>query len=284
VSGDDPSAGYLATITVADPQQQIAQLRAAPEQTVEVKLRLAATLTEIGEFGAAWTCLGEIEAEDPWEWRTGWYRGVIELTREHPADARRYFQDAYQALPGELAPKLALAVTAESAGEPVDAASWYEIVSRTDPSFTAATFGLARCRLAAGDQAGTLAAYERVPDSSSAYTDAQVAQIRCLASTANGAPPTLEHLLRAGSILEELQIEGEQRARLSAEVLEPALSLTERDGDQERATLLGRPVAERDLRFGLEDAYRALARRAPTAGERIALVDRANRVRPRTWT
>jgi serine/threonine-protein kinase PknG len=91
-------------------------------------------------------------------------------------------------------------------------------------------------------------------------------------------------LLQAGSILEGLEIEGEQRARLSTEVLEPALSLTERDGDQERATLLGRPVAQRDLRFGLEDAYRSLARRAPTAGERIGLVDRANRVRPRTWT
>jgi serine/threonine-protein kinase PknG len=284
VSGDDPSAGYLATITVADPQQQIAQLRAAPEQTVEVKLRLAATLTEVGDFDAASKCLGEIEGEDPWEWRTGWYRGVIELARECPEDARRRFLDAYYALPGELAPKLALAVTAESAGEPVDAASWYEIVSRSDPSFTAATFGLARCRLAAGDQDGTLAAYERVPDSSSAYMDAQVARIRCLSSAANGAPPILEHLLQAGSILEGLELEGEQRARLSAEVLEPALSLTERDGDQERATLLGRPVAERDVRFGLEDAYRSLARRAPTAGERIGLVDRANRVRPRTWT
>jgi serine/threonine-protein kinase PknG len=284
VAGDDPAAGYLATITVADPQQQIAQLRAAPDQTPEVKLRLAATLTEVGDFDAASRSLDEVEGEDPWDWRTGWYRGVIELARDHPQDALTRIRAVYHALPGELAPKLGLALAAENADEVADAASWYEIVSRIDPSFTAATFGLARCRLAAGDLDGTLAAYQRVPDSSSAYLEAQVARIRCLSSAGNAVPPTLERLIQAGSILEGVQLDAEQRARLSAEVLEPALSLTQRDGDQRRATLLGRPVAERDVRIGLEGAYRSLAKRAGTPSERIALVDRANRVRPRTWT
>jgi serine/threonine-protein kinase PknG len=41
---------------------------------------------------------------------------------------------------------------------------------------------------------------------------------------------------------------------------------------------------ERDLRFGLEHSYRALARRAASRTERIRLVDAANRARPRTWT
>jgi serine/threonine-protein kinase PknG len=284
VAGDDPAAGYLATITVADPQQQIAQLRAARDPTPEVKLRLAATLTEVGDFDAASRSLDEVEGEDPWDWRTGWYRGVIELARDHPQDALTRFRAVYHALPGELAPKLGLALAAENADQVGDAASWYEIVSRIDPSFTAATFGLARCRLAAGDLDGTLAAYQRVPDSSSAYLEAQVARIRCLSSAGNAVPPTLERLIQAGSILEGVQLDAEQRARLSAEVLEPALSLTQHDGDQRRATLLGRPVAERDVRLGLEGAYRSLAKRAGTSSERIALVDRANRVRPRTWT
>lgn len=256
----------------------------APDSPVEVKLRLTATLTEVSDFDAALGCIVEIEAEDPSDWRAGWYRGLIALARERPEQALTYFRAAYQTLPGELSPKLGLAFGSETAGNATAAASWYEIVSRTDPSFTAAAFGLARCRLQAGDQDGALAAYQRVPESSSAYVDAQVERIHCLSVGLNGTAPPLDRLIEAGSILEGLEIEPERRARLAAEVLEPALALTRRDGDQDRSALLGRPVAQRDVRLGLEDAYRALARRAATGSERIELVDRANRVRPRTWT
>lgn len=48
-------------------------------------------------------------------------------------------------------------------------------------------------------------------------------------------------------------------------------------------TLLGSGLDERGLRFGLERAYRTLARLAPGGKERIELVERANRYRPRTW-
>ncbi|WP_443058037.1 tetratricopeptide repeat protein, partial [Streptomyces sp. KLMMK] len=37
------------------------------------------------------------------------------------------------------------------------------------------------------------------------------------------------------------------------------------------------------LRFGLERSYRVLARLAQRGEERIELVERANRFRPRTW-
>jgi serine/threonine-protein kinase PknG len=46
--------------------------------------------------------------------------------------------------------------------------------------------------------------------------------------------------------------------------------------------LLDRAVNERDLRFGMEHAYRSLARLADDRGTRIELVDLANSVRPRT--
>lgn len=48
-------------------------------------------------------------------------------------------------------------------------------------------------------------------------------------------------------------------------------------------TLLGCALDERGLRFGLERAYRTLARLARSGEERIELVERANRLRPRTW-
>ncbi len=287
VDSDDRAAGYLATITAGDPNQLVAELRAAPERTVEVELRLAAELIELGDWDGAEEALAGIEAVDRWEWRATWYRGVADLAKGRPAEARASFTAVYRALAGELAPKLALGMACESGGGVIaEAAGWYEIVSRTDHAFTAATFGLARCRLAAGERVGALAAYDRVPDSSSAYIEAQTARIRCLAETNGGANNTADELLVAGSILETLAVRGEQRARLKAELLEAALALVRQGGafDDGRASLLGYRFLERDLRFGVERSYRELARWAGSSSERIELVDRANQVRPRTWT
>ena len=286
VASDDPAAGYLATIAAGHPDQVLAQLHAAPEQTVEVELRLVAATIELGDWSGAEKLLTPIEDRDAWEWRTDWYRGVVALALKQPSDARARFTTVYQAVPGELAPKLALGVAGELAAEFADAASWYDIVSRTDPAFTGASFGLARCRLAARDRSGALTAYERVPDSSSAYLDAQTARIRCLSSHDATAAPTLDDLLAAGSILGELPVESELRVRLTAELLEAALQLQQggRSIDDSRTSLLGHRLVERDLRFGLERCYRALADRTATGADRIRLVDRANGIRPRTWT
>ena len=44
--------------------------------------------------------------------------------------------------------------------------------------------------------------------------------------------------------------------------------------------LLGRSMSEAELRKGLEDTYRVMARLAPDSESRVALIDRANSVRP----
>jgi serine/threonine-protein kinase PknG len=288
VSNDDPSAGYLATISAADSAELIAQLRAAPQRTVEVNLRLAAAMIDDGSLEEAEAELAEVEAGDPWEWRVAWYRGVAALAGKHPDQARASFERVYYAVPGELAPKLALGLACEfervPGGDMAAAGRWYEIVARTDPSITSASFGLARSRLDAGDRAGALAAYERVPDASSGYLDAQTARIRCLSRDGEG-DPALQELLAAGSALEALPVEGEQRERLAADLLESALRMTlsGRASDDGRMRLLGLPLVERDVRLALERSYRELARHAPSRAQRIALVDDANRVRPRTW-
>ena len=284
ISKEDPNAGYLAAITATNPQQMITQLREAPEQSVEVDLRVAAALIDSGDFAEAEAILARIEQGDPWEWRVSWSRGVAALAREAFSEARAHFETVYDALPGELAPKLAMAFACELAGDVGDAAQWYEIVSRTDPSTTSASFGLARCRLALGDRTAAITAFERVPDTSSGYIDAQSARIRCL-SADNGGEPTLADLMSAGAILEALPIDREQLDRLSAKVLEAALELTIKGGPIENGSvLLGHALNERELRFGLEATYRSLARRASSRAERIRLVDDANRTRPRTWT
>jgi serine/threonine-protein kinase PknG len=286
VARDDPAAGYLATIPATDPQQMLAHLRAAPEVTVEVELRQSMAMIEGDDLDGAETLLATIEARDRWEWRVSWYRGLAALSRRDAADARSRFGAVYGAVPGELAPKLALGLACETAGLTSEAARWYEIVAVTDPSVTSASFGLARCLMSLGDRAGALGAFERVPDTSSGYLDAQVARVRCLAVRNGAGDPTLDDLLQAGTALEGLEIEGEQRDRLTVELLGTALDLTLAGlaVDDGRGRLLGHRFLERDLRTGLERSYRALARRAPTQTERIRLVDEANRARPRTWT
>jgi serine/threonine-protein kinase PknG len=286
VDTDDPAAGYLATIGAGDHQQLLAQLNAAPERTVEVELRHGAALIELGEWDAAEELLARVEAANRWEWRADWYRGVAELARGRAFLARPKFEAVYQSLPGELAPKYGLGLACEYARHWGEAARWYDIVSRTDPGFTAATFGLARCLLEEHERAGALGAYERVPESSSAYVEAQIARIHCLAAPNGGDDSRADELLVAGATLESLPVAGEQRARLQTELFEAALELVNRGQvfDDGRASLLGHRFLERDLRFAAERSYRELARWAPRTSERIQLVDRANQVRPRTWT
>jgi serine/threonine-protein kinase PknG len=286
VATEDPAAGYLATLAATDPEELIGLLRAAPQRTVEVDLRLAHALIEEGDFAQAEEVLAAVHASDPWEWRVSWYRGVAELAQEQPVAAGTSFRAVYRAVPGELAPKLALALAAEYSGEQADAAGWYEIVSRTDPGYTTATFGLARCRLACGDRAGALAAYDRIPESSSSHVEAQTAKIKCLLQDDDGHEPEIVELQAAGASIQALSLDGEQRELLTADLLRSALHLLENDkvAEDHELRLAGNPLTERDVRLGLERTYRSLARLATTANQRIRLVDWANRVRPRTWT
>jgi serine/threonine-protein kinase PknG len=286
VATDDPAAGYLATLAATDPEELVGLLRSAPQPTVEVDLRLAHTLIEEGDFAQAEEVLAAVYASDPWEWRVSWYRGVAELAQEQPVAAHASFTAVYRAVPGELAPKLALALAAEYSGEQTDAAVWYEIVSRTDPGYTTATFGLARCRLACGDLDGALAAYDHIPESSSSHVEAQTAKIKSLLEDDDRHEPKIAELQAASASIQALSLDGEQRELLTADLLRSALGLleNERVAEDPELRLVGHPLTEQDVRLGLELTYRSLARVANTASERIRLVDWANRVRPRTWT
>ena len=53
---------------------------------------------------------------------------------------------------------------------------------------------------------------------------------------------------------------------------------------KEAVRLLGKPIDENSLRCGLEESLRYLARLEPDRSQQLTLVDRANRIRPVTWT
>ena len=144
-------------------------------------------------------------------------------------------------------------------------------------------FGLARVRLAAGDREGAVEALARVPAASSMHVTARIAAVRALAR-AGGAlgAPTAGQMARASAIIDQLYLDPQRRAELSGELYEAGLAALQAGADPAGAKVLGRPLSEAALREGLESTYRDRARLARTTPDRIALIDRANRVRPRT--
>jgi len=145
-----------------------------------------------------------------------------------------------------------------------------------------ASFGLARCLLATGNRNGAVAALEQVPQSSSLFARSRVEMARTLINTKLNSP-TGQELKDAGTAIETIAIEGMERYRLTKQVLETALDLltTQALAPTSSLTILGKPLEERHLRQGLEQALRAMAHLA-TGNEKIQLVDEANRVRPKT--
>jgi serine/threonine-protein kinase PknG len=292
VDTEDPAAGFLATAASARPQEVVSALRAAPQSTVEVRFRLTHALIELGETEAALRELHRMTATamfagsgpplvEPDDWRPHWYWGLTQLAAGRPADAGQAFDVVCDAVPGEAAPKLALAVCAEATHDDIAAADRYELVWRTDHAYVSAAFGLARVLMQQGARTRAVAVLDSVPETSSHHVAAQTAAVRAQSAAMPKTPLTERDLLAAGARLERLDVDVELRARLTAEVLLSALEWV-RAGGRSSEKLLGGGFEERELRLGVEKAYRVLARLADTPEERIALVDRANAIRPRT--
>jgi serine/threonine-protein kinase PknG len=299
VDTEDPAAGLvggLASAVGPAPGELLEALRAAPQNSIEAKLWRARALLELGELNQARRELADAalldaqgeQVELPFEWRISWYRGLLALAARRPRDARVAFDHVYDVVPGELAPKLALAVSAECCADYFAAARLYELVWRTDRSYVSAAFGLARTYLAQGDRSGALEVLESVPDRSSHFLAAQMAIV---ATRTMWTPPdrlTERDLADAGTRLERLNLDAERRTRLAVQVLRAAANWVDAGSpgaaQANGSKVLGSDLTERGLRLGLEGCYRQLARLATTAAERVRLVDLANSIRPTTFT
>ena len=99
------------------------------------------------------------------------------------------FRSVCAELPGELAPILAVAVSAEIAETRPPPKSRYQAVATTDASYVTASFGLARTLRRKGDRLGAVEALERVPSNSSAYQSARVASFSYLVEIRSTALP-----------------------------------------------------------------------------------------------
>ncbi len=298
VDANDPNAGFLAGLMASAPAELIAALEAVPAASLETRLRELRARLELREQDAAAAASAALEARHPDDWRVVWYRGVTSLVTGDHEVAALSFDAVYDAFPGEPAPKLALGICAEVLGQLDNAAEYYRLVWATDPGFVSAAFGLARVQIAAGDRAGAARTLESVPEASIHYTAARVAAVRARLRERDPAEPLLTDLTAAAvqvSALTGFGLDPVRREQLTTEVLGKALDWVlsgspgapppggSAAGPPETRKLLGAELNERGLRLGLERSYRMLARLAQRGEERIELVERANRFRPRTW-
>ncbi|MFF6893090.1 tetratricopeptide repeat protein [Streptomyces microflavus] len=298
VDANDPNAGFLAGLMASAPAELIAALQAVPAASLETRLRELRARLEMRELDSAAGALTDLEGQHPDDWRVVWYRGITSLVTGDHEVAALSFDAVYDAFPGEPAPKLALGICAEVLGQLDNAAEYYRLVWATDPSFVSAAFGLARVQIAAGDRAGAAHTLESVPEASIHYTAARVTAVRARLRERDPAEPLLADLTAAAvqvAALTGFGLDPVRREQLTTEVLGKALdwilsgspgapppggSAAAPPGTRK---LLDAELDERGLRLGLERSYRMLARLAQRGDERIELVERANRFRPRTW-
>jgi len=280
----DPQYSWLTSVGDAEPAELLTALEQAPEDSAEVLLRRARAAIALGDTAAARMSTAKLLTQDPWEWRALWLDGLAAMRDEDWEAAKAAFSAVHRQVPGELGPKLALAIACENGGLPEVAEGLYATCAATDAAYAApAAFGMARVRAAAGDTSGAVRALDLVPTTSRGYPESR--QLRADVLLA-GSPDDLAVLDQALTSIASVRMDPGERQRYTVRILRHALdSVTQ--GSAARAgaappTVGGIEASEEPLRDALENAYRALAREADNLGDRVVLVNRANAVRNRT--
>jgi serine/threonine-protein kinase PknG len=280
----DPMASWLASVTAENPADRMQALASAPEQTVGVAMASGYAAMAGDQLQQASTISDAMLSSDPWEWRGVWLHGLVALDAGDHAGAISAFNSVYGQLPGELAPKLALARSCELGGEPAVAAQMYAQCARTDAAYVApAQFGLARLAVEADRRDEALAALDRIPATSRAYGDARRQRALLLASSDGSADP-LDDLSAAAEELDQAALDPAGRVALRIEILTSALDHIRSHGAAPQLVIAGSRATEPSLRSGLERAYRDAAHLADDSDDRTRLVDQANAVRVRSLT
>ncbi|MFT4125195.1 MAG: tetratricopeptide repeat protein [Gordonia sp. (in: high G+C Gram-positive bacteria)] len=319
----DPAAGLLNSAALSDPRQTLDSIGAARAErfsailgrpattthpSLEIDLAEARAHLELDDVDTALSVLREVSVQHGDSWRVRWYMGICALMNDEPELALDWFTAVLHAMPGEVAPKLAVAGSAEILGrwlsdekhhpddpETADrpgeriselyaiAAHHYHDLWLTDHAIVTAAFGLARLRVARGAFAEAIEPLDEVPPTSRHYNTARATAVLALV---HGRDPALvEHaqLVEAARRLEVMPDAEPRKARLQLIVLGTALGWIVAHPDEVPGSskLLGVPFTERGLRAGTERTLRALARQMRNNRDhRFLLVDLANYVRP----
>ncbi|MDX1885513.1 serine/threonine-protein kinase PknG [Mycolicibacterium sp. 120270] len=298
VDPSDVGATLISASVLSQPVQTLDQLRAARHgaldsdgidlsESVELPLMEVRALLDLGDVAKATRKLDDLAGRIGWkassrdasqQWKLTWFRAVSELLTADYDSATKHFTEVLDTLPGELAPKLALAATAELAGT-ADEGKFYNTVWSTDNGIISAGFGLARAQSASGDRDAAVKTLDQVPATSRHFTTARLTSAVTLLSGRSMNEITERHIRDAARRVEALPDTEPRVLQIRALVLGTAMDWLA-DNTASTNHILGFPFTEHGLQLGVEASLRGLARVAPTQAHRYALVDLANSVRP----
>ncbi|MBA0046208.1 serine/threonine-protein kinase PknG [Mycobacteroides sp. LB1] len=285
----DVGAAILQATVLSQPIQTLESLKAARlgridadgvdlTESMELPLMEARALLDLGDVAKANSKLDQLEDRVGTPWRLTWYRGMAALLNGDYDQATKHFTAVLDVLPGEIAPKMALASTAELAGDEKNL-DFYRTVWSTDNSVISAGYGLARTLAARGERAEAVRMLDNVPPTSRHFTTARLTSAVTLLSGRTLSEVTEDDIREAARRVEALP-EAEPRVlQIRALVLGTALDWIKTNYSTGHH-ILGVPFTKRGLRQGVETSLRALARRATERTHRYALIDLANATRP----
>ena len=285
----DVGAAVLSATVLSQPVETLDSLRAARHgsldsegtdlsESVELPLMEVRALLDLGDVAKANRKLDDLSDRVGWRWRLTWFRAVAELLSADYESATKHFTEVLDTLPGELAPKLALAATAELCGSS-DPRTFYKTVWNTDNGIISAGFGLARALSADVQRDQAVTTLDQVPATSRHFTTARLTSAVTLLSGRSGSEITEQQIRDAARRVEVLPDTEPRVLQIRALVLGTAMDWLA-DNTASTNHILGFPFTEHGLRLGVESSLRGLARVAPTQEHRYALVDLANSVRP----
>lgn len=118
IDRSDVGAAMLSGSSYAEPQEALETLRQAMnteeyEHSAEIPLGVVRALLDLGFTAQARAWLKSLEPRLGPDWRFQWYSGITDLLMEDYANAQKHFNRVLNILPGEAAPKLALAAVDE---------------------------------------------------------------------------------------------------------------------------------------------------------------------------
>lgn len=286
VNPDDEAADDILRLgsiaALSNRVEALRNLAAKKQSSIEARLRLADALIAQGEHAEALLLLNTLEAEDPYDWRVQWEKGLQALASGNLNEARDLFDKVYFEMPGEIAPKLALAFVAEASADWDLAGEMYDRVCRVDPNQVSACFGLSRVEAAQKQLAGAVQALERVPATHSLSMRARITTAQLLLDDEVHLNQSL--LQKAEEAVNSISAEDGVVHELAARLLSCALNMIHRGQCKEdpQVSLLGNPMQIRKLRLAAEAEYRNTARYSKTPEEKLFWIDLANQVRPVT--
>ena len=118
IDRSDVGAGLLSGTSYAEPQETLETLRQAFKATeyadsAEIPFAVARAMLDLGLTSQAQHWLSKLDGPLRSDWRFHWYQGLTELIHGDFASAQKDFSAVLDIVPGEAAPKLALAAVDE---------------------------------------------------------------------------------------------------------------------------------------------------------------------------